>query len=471
MRGFSLLLGAALTAPAPSDPSQWTQTWLAPSSGPGKTQGGRATYQDGMPLGNGRTTVLAWANASAGGIGFYLGHQDAMSSNTDLFKLGLLQVALSPNPFTQGTFFNQSLDLGTATLTIYAGGTSLADYAVLLTAYVDANSDTLMLSAAARDAAARYSLTATVSSTRPATRWQYSEGFADCAPVFANPDVALDPLPACPLPLARLPPQAPSDAFRHATGAARPLRALPSFPPAHALQPASLVFYHRNAPEDGLTVNATLTLQHLAQLIPTTPDYWQDLQFGFSLDGGAPGAPGQGALARASPTTLTSAAPAAAFTLRAVLVVVQTDTEAEWLADLAASVAVSDASAPTQRALHAAFWAGFWARSHIVPDPATAPAGAGDATRLSAMYAITRYTQAVQSRGTRWPIKFNGGAFVAAMGSNGEPEFRDWGAVSCAPPNPCVPPSPLSFSIYPPTFPPIPPPSHARAHTRNHAKC
>eukprot|EP00038_Savillea_parva_P029372 m.70674 g.70674 ORF g.70674 m.70674 type:complete len:682 (-) comp8661_c0_seq1:95-2140(-) len=48
--------------------------------------------------------------------------------------------------------------------------------------------------------------------------------------------------------------------------------------------------------------------------------------------------------------------------------------------------------------------------------------------RVSQMYAITRYTQAVQSRGTMWPIKFNGMAFIAAMGSNGEADSRQWGA-------------------------------------------
>ena len=39
----------------------------------------------------------------------------------------------------------------------------------------------------------------------------------------------------------------------------------------------------------------------------------------------------------------------------------------------------------------------------------------GPAFQLSQHYAITRYVQAIQSRGTIWPIKFNGMAFVAAM--------------------------------------------------------
>lgn len=39
-------------------------------------------------------------------------------------------------------------------------------------------------------------------------------------------------------------------------------------------------------------------------------------------------------------------------------------------------------------------------------------------------YAVTRYVQAVQSRGTPWPIKFNGMAFTAFTD---DVDFRDWG--------------------------------------------
>jgi hypothetical protein len=55
-------------------------------------------------------------------------------------------------------------------------------------------------------------------------------------------------------------------------------------------------------------------------------------------------------------------------------------------------------------------------------------AAADDGFRLSQQYAVTRYVHAVQSRNTRFPIKFNGGAFVAAMDKgNREPDTRDWG--------------------------------------------
>ena len=161
----------------------------------------------------------------------------------------------------------------------------------------------------------------------------------------------------------------------------------------------------------------TLSQQGLAQLIATTPEHWVDNQFGFALDGGA-----GPVLVRISPRIVASAAAAPAFQLRFTVLAVQTDSASDWLAELSARVT---ASLPAPRAAHVAWWQSFWARSYI---SVNATAGPGDAFTLSAMYAVTRYTQAIQSRGTLWPIKFNGMAFIAAMDAgNGEADRRDWG--------------------------------------------
>lgn len=48
--------------------------------------------QGAMPLGNGGLTVLCWPNISSGGVGFYIGHQNAMDSHTALIRLGEVQV-------------------------------------------------------------------------------------------------------------------------------------------------------------------------------------------------------------------------------------------------------------------------------------------------------------------------------------------------------------------------------------------
>ena len=44
--------------------------------------------------------ALAWANTSTGGVGIYLGSQEAMGAQTELFKLALLELVISPNPYT-----------------------------------------------------------------------------------------------------------------------------------------------------------------------------------------------------------------------------------------------------------------------------------------------------------------------------------------------------------------------------------
>ena len=142
-----------------------------------------------MPLGNGALTAVAWANVSAGGVGVLVGHQDAMSGETELFKLGLLQVALQPNPFAAGSFFNQTLDVASATVVVYAGGSSMADYAAELRVWVDANTDTLFVEAAARAGAlpAAFSLSAAVASVRPRGLWTRTLPFSLCHPVTSGP--------------------------------------------------------------------------------------------------------------------------------------------------------------------------------------------------------------------------------------------------------------------------------------------
>jgi hypothetical protein len=219
-----------------------------------------------MPIGNGRLTALAWANVSAGGLGLMVGHQNAMSSATELFKLGLVHVALSPNPYQSGAYFNQTLDLDSASVLIYAGGTSLADYAVSMRVWADANADGLYIDIASGDGLTTYALAATIESLRPSTNYSYSLGFSSCSPWNAQPDVFVDPLPSPGVALPALAPLSASDRFRHASGPSRPSRRLVE---AGALAPGDLVgflpgsitMFHRNYATDGLTVNVTLTQQ------------------------------------------------------------------------------------------------------------------------------------------------------------------------------------------------------------------
>jgi len=118
----TLLFAATATSAAPAPPSVFNVAWLAPSARNGVSEGGREIHTDAVPLGNGALTALAWPNASAGGIGLYVGHQDAMSSWQELFKIAQIDVALSPNPYAPGGFFNATHDIASASLLLFLGG-------------------------------------------------------------------------------------------------------------------------------------------------------------------------------------------------------------------------------------------------------------------------------------------------------------------------------------------------------------
>ena len=64
------------------------------------------------------------------------------------------------------------------------------------------------------------------------------------------------------------------------------------------------------------------------------------------------------------PHTLASTAPNASFALRATVLAVQTDSAADWIADVAALLATATPAAAARTA-HEDWWAGFWGRSYI----------------------------------------------------------------------------------------------------------
>lgn len=59
-----VVLGIVQASAFTGGPSDFNVGWSTPSAQPGRTIGGLDTYQDGMPLGNGRVTV------GGGGVSF-----------------------------------------------------------------------------------------------------------------------------------------------------------------------------------------------------------------------------------------------------------------------------------------------------------------------------------------------------------------------------------------------------------------
>ena len=277
----------------------------------------------------GRVTALAWANTSIGGCGIYLGSQEAMSSQTELFKLAHIQLAISPNPYVRpGAHFNQTLDLSTGTVIIKIGE-------VEINVWVDANADTLYIDA---NAQTMFSIEVTSSSTRPSTPWVHGTG-STCHDAKSNPDVYVDPLPDQLYKLRRA--ESNLQPFRHASGDQRPLRALKTIPEFGGFQPGSLISYHRNNVSEGDNLDDIFKAQGIESLVKTTPDWWTDRQSGFVLDAAPDAAP----LRRVSAHTLASAAPNTTFAVRATVLAVQTDTSEHWMQDIAALVATSKSRA------------------------------------------------------------------------------------------------------------------------------
>jgi hypothetical protein len=184
-----------------------------------------------------------------GGVGMYILHQDAMSRNTDVFKMGMLQVTVSPNLFALGLYFNQTLDMSLGCMLLHAGGSDFASMALTLRCCVHAHSDQITVTTTSRSPSFLFNISAEVSSTRPPGVWQYKDAFAACDAVGrctlihrlsfspeplsfpdyftrSQPDVAVDPLPPpsapCPPPPLPLPQISSRDCAQSPPGPAGP---------------------------------------------------------------------------------------------------------------------------------------------------------------------------------------------------------------------------------------------------------
>ena len=379
-------LAVALVAVRASYPSPYSGSLLAPALAPGRTSRGEATFDGAVPLGNGDVAVTLWVNATAGTVEFYVRKADAQGAAADEMVIALLRVGLSPNPFLAANgsvaFFNQTLDLATATVTIFAGGSSTEDYAARVSARVDANANVFLLDAATGDATKPLSLSATLASVRGPAREEYPISWA-CFKGSSDPDVQPATLPA---------PFADADTL--------------------------LQFHRNNAATDLNAARLVLEQQNISDLENATHDAWLNRTFGVAVDAG-----GGARLERTSPSTLISRAPAATVSLRVTVVSTQSPTADEFLAALAAAAAAP----PPLAAPHAAWWAAFWARSrveiNVAPGgaPAPAPPNATALLRLSAAALDASATPAGPL--ARWPDS-GGGGFDAVQGASGsQPVF------------------------------------------------
>ena len=206
---------------------------------------------------------------------------------------------------------------------------------------MDANSDTIAVSAAAGDGVTPYSLEVTLQSVRPPARFVYGPLDFQCNASASGPDVFAGPLPA----------PAPN---------------------------GSVALYHVNSLAAGDTslFNESMRLQGLGGLVGAFTDPLDGRVFGLGASGAA-GFGGEGPrLLRVAPGRLISAAPAPAFQVQLTVRVdpAAGGDAARWLAQLAVDMA--DGQSPSARAAaSAAWWGAFWGRSYVLlpPEPPAPP--------------------------------------------------------------------------------------------------
>ena len=372
-----LHLGCGCASP---DVADYNVVWRSVTQEPGTNQAGQPTFQGTMPIGNGDVTANVFVNESLGAVSLLLSKQDAMAGTTDLFKLGLVNMAIEPNPFATMTQFRQTLHLNNASI----GVTIVTDLTTIsIEIWIDANSNNIIVSLASSTASV--TLTATQATLRPSRPFTFKPPRA-CHDYGMLPDVMVDPVPA-------------------------------GFPAA------SVIMYHR---ANFSVVSETLHQQGLGNIVNVTKDWWLNNQFGFAL---YPLQPGQSSWKRSNTSTITSS-PVSQAVLALSLLTRQTDTAADWLKLLQQQAAAFDASPlPQVLAEHTAHWKEFWNRSHITIQASGSPlcplpGHVQDApTPTSLWLQADRLPQAVGAAIAQWPDASLANVSVSQRTANLQPRL------------------------------------------------
>ncbi|HWD90864.1 MAG TPA: DUF5703 domain-containing protein [Verrucomicrobiae bacterium] len=347
-------VAASLPADVLAQLNGYNETWDSPS-----TNGSPGS----MPLGNGDITANVWVE-NGGDLMMYIGKSDSWSEGTRLLKIGRTRIHFSPNPFTAGAPFNQTLDFYHGEIDITAGP---AGSQVSVRVWIDANQPVIRVEANGQQPftmccsnevwrSAPY--TATNGNDPPSGGWRgVNNGWTESADV------------------------APSLADR-------------------------LVSYHRNGTSLYQTIVAGENLN-----ANSFPDPYINRTFGLTIKAANFDKVNNYTLQSASGTN---------FTVSIYAYTAQTTTAVDWqnqMSDLVSQVDTTDLE--TARTNHFNWWDTFWNRSWIFVT------GDTNATIVTRGYLEQRFLEACQGRG-KYPMKFNGGTFTFDYnGQNGD--YRRWG--------------------------------------------
>lgn len=344
--------------PANTDPlATCNVVWTTPSK----------DHNGSMPIGNGDIGMNVWVEQN-GDLLLLLSKTDAWSENCRLLKLGRVRVKISPNPFTNGNTFKQSLRLRQGEITVSAGED---EKEISVRIWVDANNPVVRLEADSPspfEMQAKFEVWRTEQRELKAKEVHSAYGLdGGPSPVIVYPDTVLKD------------------------------------------QEERIVWYHRN--EKSIWQN-NMKHQGMESFIAKTFDPLLNRTFGGQIAG-----PG---LVNSDSTTLKSKAPQKHFVLSINPLCKQTETIDAWLKDLDEATAKSSSRRLERyRKLHHEWWDQFWNRSWI------RITGSPDAEAVTLAYTLQRWVSACAGRGEH-PIKFNGTIFTV-NGNGFDADYRQWG--------------------------------------------
>lgn len=320
-----------------------------------------------MPIGNGDITANVWVENNGGDLMMYMGKSDNWSEGTRLLKTGRARIHFSPNPFTVGAPFSQTLDFYHGEIDITAGQSGSQ---VNLRIWIDANQPVIRVEASGPQ-------NFTMSCSNEVWR------SAPYTPTNGTPDP-------------------PAGGWRGAnagwTESADVVLSLPD----------RLVSYHRNTSSLYQTI---LAGENLNGYWTNYPDPYTNRTFGATFKAVGFSKVNDHALQSPSGTN---------FTVSIYPYTAQTTTATDWQDQMSNLVSQVDATdIGTARTNHYNWWDAFWNRSWIFVT------GDTNATIVTQGYLEHRFMEACQGRGSA-PIKFNGGTFTFDYnGQNGD--YREWG--------------------------------------------
>ena len=364
---LAALLMATACATVPSVVQQASVSW-ADANWPGEL--------GSLPLGNGDVASNVWIDQTTGTLYIYAAKSDAYDANNNPVKVARLAVLFSPALWVEGvtTGFNQTLDVATGSFSVT---TTL--YSVIV--FVDANSDTLYITANSSSGQA-FNMSATLEVYRTSTVVTNLGGGTYCTSLYDTADTVL------------------------------------SSPPGSLSN--SVVWYHRNEYVNGTSASYMYTTLEQQGVDPTAiPDPFINNTFGGAMFG-SPN------LIKNSSVSLSGSLVTTAV-VTVVLLTEQVADEQTWITDIEALVSQSiERSVETAWTDHVATWDMLWGRSYVDISTSNSSTLAQENVELvNDHYVWQRFLDLCNGRNAKLPIHFNGQAFIVDEGNG--PDYRDWG--------------------------------------------